>query len=127
MVILKDVISLLYPPTPKNFGYKLAIIHLLFQERDNCTGGKDLQDGECPDFKCINHSSCKGNGNCNGDGTACVCQAGFSGADCSIDLQGDILYVDTKMNESCFPILLAKSAYFKWLWQLLKIMLSPCP
>ena len=76
----------------------MAILYLLFQERNNCTGGKDLLDGECPDFKCINHSSCNGYGNCNGDGTACVCQAGFSGADCSINLKGDKPSVNTEMN-----------------------------
>ena len=77
---------------------------LFFPERDNCYGGKDLQDGLCPDFNCINHSSCSGNGNCNGDGTACVCQAGFSGADCSIDLNGEKSSIDMEINESHFAI-----------------------
>ena len=76
-----------------------------FLERDNCYGGKNLQDGLCPDFKCINHSSCNGNGNCNGDGTACVCKAGFSGADCSIDLKGDEPSVTAEMNQNCFAFL----------------------
>ena len=65
-----------------------------------------MQDGLCPDFKCINPSSCGGNGNCNSDGTACVCQAGFSGADCSIDLKGDKSSVNANMNENRFAILL---------------------
>ena len=40
--------------------------------------------------------------NVNGDGTACVCKAGFSGADCSIDLKGDEPSVTA---ENCFAFL----------------------
>lgn len=72
-----------------------------------------MQDGICPDFNCINHSSCGGNGKCNSDGATCDCQAGFSGVDCSIDLNGDKSFADTEMNESWLAVLLIKQAYFK--------------
>ena len=48
-----------------------------------------MQDGKCKDFECIDDSSCNCNGKCNGDGTACDCDIGFSGFDCAIDLKGE--------------------------------------
>ena len=55
-----------------------------------------MQDGKCPVFQCINHTSCNCNGNCSSDGSACVCDVGFDGIDCSIDLIGDKSYHTVK-------------------------------
>ena len=66
---------------------------------NTCLGDIGLQDGLCPDFKCINHSSCNGNGNCNSDQTSCECNAGFSGYDCSIDLAGEKSWVFFFIND----------------------------
>ena len=67
---------------------QLIINIIIFPERSSCLGGKKLQDGKCPDFQCIDHSSCNGNGNCSSDQKFCKCDVGFSGTDCSINLKG---------------------------------------
>ena len=74
------------------FFVKLNTFLTIFTERENCHGDEDLQDGQCPDFKCVDQSSCSGNGNCNGDNTSCICNAGFTGSDCFIDLNGEKSY-----------------------------------
>ena len=60
--------------------------------KDSCPGNQVMQDGKCPVFQCINHTSCNCNGHCSSDGSACVCDVGFDGIDCSIDLIGDESY-----------------------------------
>ena len=59
---------------------------------DNCLGDIGLQDGTCPDFKCIGPSSCNNRGSCTNHETACDCDEGFSGYDCSVDLDGETIY-----------------------------------
>ena len=60
--------------------------------KDNCPGNQVMQDGKCPVFQCTNHTSCNCNGNCTNDGSACICNVGFDGIDCSIDLIGNESY-----------------------------------
>ena len=63
---------------------------------DNCLGDVGLQNGICPDFKCNGPSSCNNRGNCSSFKTACDCDAGYSGFDCSIDLESEKSYVYLK-------------------------------
>ena len=57
---------------------------------ENCLGDIDLEDGTCPDFKCNGPSSCSNRGNCTSNKKSCECEEGFSGLDCSVDLQGEM-------------------------------------
>ena len=58
---------------------------------ENCPGGVSLQDGICPEFKCIGPSSCGNRGNCSSYKASCDCDEGFSGFDCSVNLEGEKL------------------------------------
>ena len=60
---------------------------------NTCLGNVGLQDGLCPDFKCIGPSSCNNRGNCSSYKKTCVCDEGYSGFDCSIDLDGEKSYM----------------------------------
>ena len=60
------------------------IFHFLAKE--NCPNGSPLQNGKCPDFVCVDRSSCNDNGSCNIGQTGCDCDEGFSGNDCSFNL-----------------------------------------
>ena len=75
-------------------GCVLYIFSIFFKAVQSCPGGVPLFDGACPDFECHGPLSCNNNGNCNSDGTACECKAGFSGPDCSFNLEGENIYVD---------------------------------
>ena len=70
------------------------MLFLFFQARGNCHGDKNLEEGKCSDFKCINDTSCNYHGHCTSDGKACDCAVGFDGIDCSIDLTGEQSYSD---------------------------------
>ena len=72
-------------------------VYSIFQARESCLGDEGLKDGICPEFICINHESCSCKGKCTADNKACVCNEGFSGFDCSIDLEGEKLCVDMKL------------------------------
>ena len=67
----------------------LTMSCFFFQAKANCPGDIPLQNGECPDFECLGRTSCSNHGDCNSEGTGCDCDPGFSGSDCSYDLQGD--------------------------------------
>ena len=58
-------------------------------ELDNCLGDLSIVDGICPNFNCTGPSSCSNRGNCSSYVKSCDCEAGFSGFDCSVDLEGD--------------------------------------
>ena len=65
------------------------LFYLVFQAKSNCPGDVPLQNGICPEFVCLDRSSCDNHGNCSSDGTTCDCDEGFSGTDCSFDLDGE--------------------------------------
>ena len=69
----------------------------IFQAMDNCLGDVGLEDGICPEFKCIGPSSCNSRGNCSSLKKTCDCNPGFSGFDCSVDLEGKKSYIYIKL------------------------------
>ena len=82
------------------FSFILKISTFLFQANEQCPGGSALQDGKCPNFQCINGAaSCNNRGQCNNDNTACDCNAGSEGVDCSIILEGKKIVWQDKL---CF-------------------------
>ena len=56
---------------------------------ENCLGDVGIKNGICPEFECIGPSSCRNRGKCNTKKSACECDAGFSGFDCSVDLESE--------------------------------------
>ena len=56
---------------------------------EKCLGDVGVENGICPEFKCIGPSSCGNRGKCNSFNTTCECDAGFSGFDCSVDLESE--------------------------------------
>ena len=64
----------------------------MYLEINNCPGGSKLKDGKCEDFVCSVNSSCNNHGHCNPEKTACICDVGFSGSNCSFDLEGDCMF-----------------------------------
>ena len=56
---------------------------------DKCLGDVSLEDGICPDFKCVGSSSCNNRGSCSSYKSICDCDEGFSGFDCAVDLESE--------------------------------------
>ena len=54
-----------------------------------------LQNNKCPDFECIDDSSCNDNGVCKNK--ECDCKNGFTGIDCAFDLKGEKLWFDIEL------------------------------
>ena len=61
----------------------------IFLAMENCLGDVGIKNGICPEFECIGPSSCGNRGKCNTKKSACECDAGFSGFDCSVDLESE--------------------------------------
>ena len=63
----------------------------------NCPNGLAPKNGLCSDFECSDSLSCNNQGTCNID-KKCDCSGGFSGFDCSVDPEGEILFVHLKLH-----------------------------
>ena len=61
----------------------------IFLAMENCLGDVGIKNGICPEFECIGPSSCGNRGKCNTKKSACECDPGFSGFDCSVDLESE--------------------------------------
>ena len=71
----------------------IVTTYYYFQAMDKCLGDVDVKDGICPDFQCIGPSSCNNRGICGSSTKICDCDPGYSGFDCSIDLDGETLHI----------------------------------
>ena len=70
-----------------------------------------LQNNKCPDFECVDDSSCNFNGVCNNK--ECDCNNGFTGIDCAFDLKGDKLIFDMELNTPVHQLIQTKMIYFR--------------
>ena len=83
---------------------------LTFIAVEACPGNMPLQNNICPDFECIDDSSCNFNGVCNNK--ECDCKNGFTGIDCAFDLKGDKLIFDMELNTPVHQLIQTKMIYF---------------
>ena len=74
-----------------DFTFDVYLCLFLFEAKENCPGNLPPKHGKCPEFECYGPLSCSNNGDCNGDNTACDCNVGFTGLDCSFNLEGEKL------------------------------------
>ena len=71
----------------------ILTVYYFFLAMDKCFGDVEVEGVICPDFKCNGPSSCNNRGICSGSTKICDCDPGYSGFDCSIDLEGETLHI----------------------------------